>query len=63
MNADKYLLAKAAALAKLMRLQNSPKFRSFLEPSAVEAFSRIEGFVYAGRPLVTGAKRRPFHEA
>jgi hypothetical protein len=42
---------KAAALAKLKRIQQSTGYRSFFNESAIEAFGRVEASAFAGRPL------------
>lgn len=43
--------AKAEARAKLDRLQKSPKFKSFFNADAIDAFSDIEGSAFAGKSL------------
>lgn len=42
---------KAAALAKLARLQKSPNYRSFFDADAIEAFAKVEGSAFAGTSL------------
>ena len=42
---------KAEAKAKLARLHNSPKYRSFFDAAAIDAFSKIEGSAFAGKSL------------
>lgn len=43
--------AKADARAKLTRLQSSSTYRSFYNQEAVEAFAKVEGTAFAGKPL------------
>lgn len=42
---------KAAARAKLKKIQQSAGYRSFFNDSAVEAFGRVRATAFAGRPL------------
>ncbi|MCF5372006.1 hypothetical protein [Pseudomonas syringae] len=42
---------KAQARAKLTRLQKSPKYRSFFDAAAIDAFSKIEGSAFAGKSI------------
>ncbi|MEX6664737.1 hypothetical protein QWI18_00680 [Pseudomonas sp. W2Oct36] len=42
---------KAAARAKLKKIQQSAGYKSFFNDSAVEAFGRVGGTAFAGRPL------------
>lgn len=42
---------KAAALAKLKKIQQSPGYKSFFNESAIEAFGRVETTAFAGKPL------------
>lgn len=42
---------KAAARAKLKRIQQSPGYKSFFNESAIEAFGRVEATAFAGKPL------------
>lgn len=46
--------AKAVARAKLERLQKSPKYHSFFEDAAIEAFTKVEGSAFAGKSLKRG---------
>lgn len=39
------------ARAKLERLQKSPKYRSFFNVDAIDAFSKVKGTAFAGAPL------------
>lgn len=41
---------KAVADEKLARLRASPQYDSFISDAAVEAFAKVEGSAYAGRP-------------
>jgi hypothetical protein len=45
---------KAAARAKLERLQRSSKYHSFFDVAAIEAFSKVEGSAFAGKSLKRG---------
>jgi hypothetical protein len=45
---------KAAAKAKLVRLQSSSKYNSFFDVAAIEAFSKVEGSAFAGKSLKRG---------
>lgn len=40
---------KGEALAKLVRLQKSSKYRSFFNAAAIDAFTRVEGSAFAGK--------------
>lgn len=42
---------KAAARAKLNKIQQSTGYKSFFNDAAIEAFSRVEATAFAGRPL------------
>lgn len=42
---------KAIADERLSRLRESVRFDGFLTDEAIEAFSKVEGSAYAGRPL------------
>lgn len=42
---------KAQAKAKLVSLHKSPKYRSFFEAAAVDAFSKVEGSAFAGKSI------------
>ncbi|EGH94867.1 hypothetical protein ALQ85_200143 [Pseudomonas syringae] len=42
---------KAAAIAKLRRIQRSSKYRSFFDDAGVEAFERVQSSALAGRSL------------
>jgi hypothetical protein len=42
---------EAIADAKLARLIESADYHSFITKEAVEAFAKVEGSAYAGRPL------------
>lgn len=39
------------ARAKIARLQRSSKYRTFLNPQAIQAFRKVEEPAFAGRPL------------
>jgi cysteine sulfinate desulfinase/cysteine desulfurase-like protein len=39
------------ARARIARLQRSPKYRTFFNAEAIEAFKAVEGTVFAGQPL------------
>lgn len=41
---------KAIAQAKLKRLRESAHYQSFLTDEAIDAFSKVEGTVLAGKP-------------
>lgn len=41
---------KAAARAKLNKIQKSAGYKSFFNDAAIEAFSRVEATAFAGRP-------------
>lgn len=41
--------AKAAAVARLVQMQKSPKFRSFYTTTAIDAFASIESSFFAGK--------------
>lgn len=43
--------AKAAACAKLGKIQQSTGYNSFFNDSAIEAFGRVKATAFAGRPL------------
>jgi hypothetical protein len=47
--------AKAQAKAKLTRLHMSPKYRSFFDAAAIDAFSQVEGSAFAGRSIKRAA--------
>lgn len=49
---------KAVADEKLARLRASPHYDSFINEAAVEAFAKVEGSAYAGRPK-QGKARAP----
>jgi hypothetical protein len=40
---------KAQARAKLARLQKSPRYRSFFNAAAIDAFTKVEGSAFAGK--------------
>ncbi|WP_032891958.1 MULTISPECIES: hypothetical protein [Pseudomonas] len=40
---------KDRARAKLVRLQKSPKYRSFFNAAAIDAFTTVEGSAFAGK--------------
>lgn len=40
---------KDEARAKLTRLQKSPKYRSFFNAAAIDAFTKVEGSAFAGK--------------
>jgi hypothetical protein len=42
---------KAAARAKLTKIQQSAGYKSFFNDSAIEAFGRVGASAFAGRPL------------
>ncbi|NVL49897.1 hypothetical protein F2S72_09105 [Pseudomonas syringae pv. actinidiae] len=42
---------KAQAKAKLARLHKSPKYRSFFDAAAIDAFSKVEGSAFAGKSI------------
>lgn len=42
---------KAAALAKLEKLQKSPNYKSFFNDAAIDAFSKVAGSAFAGKRL------------
>jgi hypothetical protein len=48
---------KAAARAKLKKIQQSPGYKSFFEESAIEAFGTVETTAFAGKSL--SGTRRP----
>lgn len=45
---------RLAAMEKIRRLQQSPGYRSFLSPEAIDAFANIKGTALAGKSLVQG---------
>ena len=47
---------KDEALAKLERIQRSPRYRSFFNDAAIVAFSKVEGSAVAGRSLKRGVE-------
>lgn len=40
---------KAEARAKLARLKKSPRYRSFFNAAAIDAFTKVEGSAFAGK--------------
>ncbi len=42
---------RAIARAKIMRIQRSSCYRSFLTPESVDAFGRVKSSAYAGKSL------------
>lgn len=40
---------KGEARAKLVRSQKSPKYRSFFNAAAIDAFTKVEGSAFAGK--------------
>lgn len=47
----KSMTVKAEAIAKIARLQRSPKYRSFFNADAIEAFNKVEGTAFAGKSI------------
>lgn len=45
----KSMTVKAEAIAKIARLQRSPKYRSFFNADAIEDFNKVEGTAFAGK--------------
>lgn len=43
--------AQAKAKAKLTRLPKSPKYRSFFDATAIDAFSKVESSAFAGKSM------------
>ncbi|TSC29264.1 hypothetical protein FOM00_27640 [Pseudomonas sp. ST1] len=44
-------ILKGQAKAKLVSLHKSPKYRSFFDAAAVDAFSKVEGSAFAGKSI------------
>jgi len=42
---------KVRALAKIAKIQESSKYKTFFSGAAVQAFNRVEGSAFAGKPL------------
>lgn len=51
MNTKEIENVKAAARAKLKKIQQSAGYKSFFNDSAIETFGRVEATAFAGRPL------------
>ncbi|RMN58646.1 hypothetical protein ALQ57_01158 [Pseudomonas amygdali pv. hibisci] len=51
MNTKESEKVKAAAGAKLRKIQQSTGYKSFFNDPAIEAFGRVEATAFAGRPL------------
>lgn len=49
---------RSAAKNKIQRLQQSPSYRSFFSPEAIDAFSEIKGSALAGKSLVHSKNER-----
>jgi len=45
------MTVKAEARAKIARLQRSPKYRSFFNADAIEAFNKVEVTAFAGKSI------------
>lgn len=50
---------KDQALAKLLRLQKSSKYRSFFNAAAIDAFTKVEGSAFAGKPCDGAVQKNP----
>ena len=59
MNTKESEKVKAAARAKLRKIQQSTGYKSFFNDPAIEAFGRVETTAFAGRPLSGKAQAAP----
>ena len=50
---------KDKARAKLVRLQKSSKYRSFFNPAAIDAFAKVGGSAFAGKPCEDTVQKNP----
>ncbi len=52
-NDDEYLVSKIHldAIDKISRLQRSPRYRSFFNAKAIEAFNKVESSALAGKSI------------
>jgi hypothetical protein len=50
MKTDKSSTIKSEARAKIARLMRSPKYRTLFNDEAIQAFRKVKGGVFAGRP-------------
>lgn len=50
---------KAEARAKIARLKRSPKYRTFFNPEAIQAFKKVEGSAFAGKPMILRMSNDP----
>lgn len=50
---------KGEARAKLVLLQKSYKYRSFFNVAAIDAFAKVEGSAFAGKPCEGSVQEIP----